>query len=150
MKTKILALFVTACMLASCAKKDSESSTSAKSSQEPVAECFAHTAAKDSASLRINVGSDGIVNGELDYKLFEKDQNRGKIEGKINGDTLIAQYKFMSEGIESTREVAFLKKDGNWVEGFGPVEEKDGGMTFSERSKLDFTKGLAFKKTECR
>jgi hypothetical protein len=142
-------LLAIACVVASCTKKDSESKSITTESSEPIAECFAYLSNKDSAFLHMNVEPDGIVTGDLEYKLFEKDQNRGRIEGKVNGDTLLANYKFMSEGTESTREIAFLKKEGSWVEGFGPVQEKDGAMQFSDRSKLDFSKGLVFKNAEC-
>ncbi|MCF2503051.1 hypothetical protein L0663_06675 [Dyadobacter sp. CY107] len=149
MKKQIYLLIAAACILASCAKKESESTTVVESDAQPGSECYAYTTEKDSAFLHIEVTADSIVTGDLEYNLFEKDQNRGKIDGQIHGDTLLANYKFMSEGVESTREVAFLKKDGNWVEGFGPVGEKNGAMLFSDRSKLDFAKGLVFKTAAC-
>ncbi|SKB55790.1 hypothetical protein SAMN05660293_01003 [Dyadobacter psychrophilus] len=146
---RIYLLIATSCILASCAKKESESTTVVEDDEMPRAACYAYITEKDSAFLQINITSDSMVNGDLEYKLFEKDQNRGKIDGRLHGDTLLANYKFMSEGVESTREVAFLRKDGNWVEGFGPAAEKNGSIQFSDRSKLDFAKGLVFKTAAC-
>ena|SRR5215217_5554157 len=149
MKKRIHLLLAAACMFASCAKKDSESTTVVENDEQPSSECYAYTTEKDSAFLHIDITSDSIVTGNLEYKLFEKDRNQGKIDGRLYGDTLLADYKFMSEGVESTREVAFVKKDGNWVEGFGPAQEKNGSMQFNDRSKLDFEKGLVFKTATC-
>jgi len=149
MKKQIHLLIVAAFIFASCAKKESETTTVVESDEQASAQCFAYITDKDSAFLHIDVTSDSIVKGDLEYKLFEKDRNRGEIDGRLYGDTLLANYKFMSEGVTSTREVAFLKKDGNWVEGFGPAEEKNGSMQFSDRSKLDFAKGLVFKNASC-
>jgi len=56
----------------------------------------------------------------------------------MNGDTLIAEYTFMSEGINSVREVAFLKKDQNYVEGYGEMEEKDGKTIFKNTAGIRF------------
>ena len=148
-KKQIHLFIAAACIFASCSKKESETTTVVESDEQPGSGCYAYTTEKDSAFLHIDITSDSIVTGNLEYKLFEKDRNRGEIDGKLYGDTLLAKYKFMSEGVESTREVAFVKKDGNWVEGFGPAEEKNGSMQFSDRSKLDFAKGLVFKTADC-
>ncbi|MCF0053301.1 hypothetical protein LXM25_24740 [Dyadobacter sp. LJ53] len=148
-KKQIQILIAAGCILASCVKKESESTKVVQSDEQPGSECYAYTTEKDSAFLHIEVKSDSMITGDLEYRLFEKDRNRGKIDGKIHGDTLFASYKFMSEGVESTREVAFLQKGGNWVEGFGPAEDKNGTMLFSDRSKLDFTKGLVFRAAAC-
>ena len=114
----------------------------------PNVACFSITS-KDTVALSIHI-SDSIVSGTLVYKLYEKDSNKGKLEGKHYGDTLIANYKFMSEGIESVRQVAFLIKDTTATEGYGDVEEKDGKMVFKDWKSLDFKNGLILKKTGCK
>jgi hypothetical protein len=65
------------------------------------------------------------------------------------GDTLIADYKFMAEGIESTRQIAFLIKDNMAVEGYADVEDKDGKTIFKNRADLKFEQGISLKKVEC-
>ncbi|WP_439557805.1 lipocalin family protein [Dyadobacter sp.] len=111
-------------------------------------ECFVYKSRKDSAFLHVNV-ADSIVTGELFYAFYEKDRNQGKIDGVMRGDTIYAKYTFVSEGTESTREVVFLKKGPQWIEGFGEVEDRDGSMVFKDRSKLKFRRGLAFKGIRC-
>lgn len=111
-------------------------------------ECYAYMSKKDTAFMHINI-ADSIVTGNLKYALFEKDSNDGKLNGKLKGDTLLADYKFVSEGVESVREVVFLKKGKDWLEGFGEVEEKAGSVVFKDKTKLKFQKGLLFKMTEC-
>jgi hypothetical protein len=81
--------------------------------------------------------------------LYEKDSNKGKLEGKLYGDTLVADYKFMSEGIESVRQVAFLIKDSVAIEGYGDIEQKDGKTVFKNLKSLDFTHGLPLAKVDC-
>lgn len=65
---------------------------------------------KDSIFLQLHIDNN-IVNGDLEYKRFEKDRNKGTIKGMFRGDTLFADYTFMSEGVMSVREVMFLKKE---------------------------------------
>lgn len=111
-------------------------------------ECFVHQMKKDSAFMHINV-ADSTVTGELVYVFFQKDKNQGRIDGVIRGDTLLARYTFVSEGSESVREVAFLKKGTGWIEGFGEVKDSAGIMLFKDRSRLKFGKGLFFKGIKC-
>ena len=77
-------------------------------------DCYTFTAKKDTAILHINV-AENMVSGDLEYRFFEKDHNKGTIKGKIVGDTLIANYTFLSEGTTSVREVVMIKKDNNFV-----------------------------------
>lgn len=110
--------------------------------------CFS-TEGKDTVILKVNI-SDNLASGTLIYKLYEKDSNKGKFEGKLYGDTLIANYKFMSEGIESVRQVAFLIKDSIATEGHGDIEEKNGEMVFKDWKSLHFKNGLTLKKIDCK
>src|SRR5687768_4887307 len=73
--------------------------------------CYSYIKNRDTATLTL-ITSGHVITGELSYKLFEKDSNYGIIKGEMKGDTLIANYVFNSEGKKSTRQVAFLKKDG--------------------------------------
>ena len=111
-------------------------------------DCFTYIAKKDSAFLHINTVNN-IVTGDLEYKLFEKDLNKGTLRGKMSGDTLLADYIFSSEGHESVREIVLIKKGNDFIEGFGDVSEKDGKLSFLDRSKINFKKGLSFKKINC-
>ncbi len=110
--------------------------------------CYAYIKNRDTATLTM-MSSGAITTGELKYNLFEKDKNNGIFEGELRGDTLIAEYTFNSEGKESVRQVAFLKKGDQLVEGFGDVEEKNGKMMFKDTSKLTFGESMVFNKVDC-
>ncbi len=111
--------------------------------------CYASVTAGDSARLRL-VNSGGDITGELTYNSQEKDDNVGTIMGQMHGDTLLADYIFMSEGTESVRQVAFLKKGESFVEGYGDVAERNGKMVFANTSALDFGPGTVFEKVPCQ
>ncbi|MES2416971.1 MAG: hypothetical protein V4541_02225 [Bacteroidota bacterium] len=111
--------------------------------------CYVYSNNKDSASLTVTTNGPNI-SGKLAYYLFEKDSNTGTIKGELRGDTLIADYTFNSEGIESVRQVVFLKKEGKLLSGFGEVVEKDGVTRFKDLSKLTFDNLLQFTPTACK
>ena len=110
--------------------------------------CYASVTGADSTMLRL-VNTDGDITGELTYNHYEKDDNRGTIMGQMHGDTLLADYTFMSEGTESVRQVAFLKKGEGFVEGYGDAEEREGKMFFSNPATLDFGQSTMFEKVPC-
>ena len=138
--TAIIALIILAF---SCnnSKENKENTTDTVESTSTTFEgdhCYSYAKNLDTVSLAINVkGSD--VKGELIYNLHEKDRNSGKLEGKMMGDTLFAYYTFNSEGVESIRQVAFLKKGNSFVEGYGESEEVLGKMVFKNGIALNFS-----------
>ena len=154
MKYAILALIVFAGMYLSCntpsSKKESPSNTADTDQpvKQPSKDCYAYTSNKDSVLMEITTSGNSVL-GTLTYKIFEKDQNRGTIRGTMNGDTLIAAYKFMSEGMESVREVAFVKKGEGFIEGFGEVEEVNGAMKFKDISTLKYSSNMVLHRVEC-
>jgi hypothetical protein len=130
-------------------KKDSFDTTSTPVTiQEPTTQCYLNTNNKDTVYLKVEKFPNAVT-GILKYNLNEKDINTGNIDGKFFGDTLIAEYDFLSEGQKSIRQVAFLIKDGVALEGYADMEEKNGKMIFKNISTLDFSKGLQLKKIEC-
>ncbi|TCC87119.1 hypothetical protein FBD94_11815 [Pedobacter hiemivivus] len=160
MKSTILILAAFSLIMVSCNNENKEKHdanqakiTAKDTGTEPKInsnDCYAHFKNRDTATLKINIEGNNLI-GDLDYKLFEKDSNKGKIAGQIKGDTIIAEYTFISEGVKSVREVAFLKKaDGNLYEGFGEVMEKNGKMVFKNHSALKFDDSMVFTKTDCK
>lgn len=107
--------------------------------------CYGSYTDKDSVFLKIVYQGDR-VNGDIVYKLFEKDKNVGNFEGTLQGDTLFAVYNFVSEGTTSTREVAFLKKGDTLIEGFGTMDES--GTRFKNKGELDFA-GIVLQAESC-
>lgn len=113
-------------------------------SAQPAKRCYAQKG-KDTVLLTIESNGDKVT-GELYINRFGKDVNRGTIDGVMKGDTLFAGYTFNAEGMQSVREVAFLKTDNSMIEGYGPVKydsnnkavftNKD-SLVFDEKMKLD-------------
>lgn len=114
----------------------------------PSSTCYESISDKDTVRLKVEVFAH-VITGMLSYHLYEKDRNDGDIEAQFKGDTLVADYSFMSEGKRSVRQVAFLIKDSTATEGYGEMEEKEGKMLFKDINKLDFGKGIVLKKSAC-
>lgn len=106
----------------------------------PVSGCYSWIKGKDTVLLKMDKFPN-VVTGILSYHFHEKDSNNGDIDGKLHNDTLIADYKFMSEGKPSVRQVAFLIQDSAVTEGYGPQEMQDDKMVFKNVSAIDFKKG---------
>ena len=125
-------------------------STSTDSSivSKSVQNCYQYIKDKDTANL-MTMTSGSVTTGKLDISLWEKDKNTGMIKGEMKGDTLIADYSFNSEGSGSVREVAFLKKGNQFLEGYGDTEEIDGKVKFKNRATLKFGEGIVFTKKDC-
>lgn len=157
MKYFILVLFLVAAIFFSCndEPKKTTSSTQAgdttkpaeMTTMDPRVLCYS-TTRKDSVSLKMEIFPN-VVTGLLRYKLYEKDSNTGTIDGIMKGDTLVADYTFMSEGQSSVRQVAFIIKDNTATEGYGEMEEINNKMVFKNLDKLDFSKGITLEKSDC-
>lgn len=128
--------------------KDTVATTPVTDIKLPGYMCFAKRSASDTFWLQLNV-FENVVTGNLNYIFKEKDSNKGEFEGKMKGDTLIADYTFMSEGKRSVRQVAFLIKDSVATEGYGDLEEKEGKMVFKHPQSITFGKGIVMTKVSC-
>lgn len=160
MKKNLLPLLVTL-LLSSC---DTPKTTTAEStavidtiSAEPASIktgndqtlCYALMSAQgDTIQLSLSRQGASVI-GTLTYSIFEKDFNRGTLRGQMRGDTLLADYTFESEGVESVREVVFLTQGDDLIEGYGPVEERNGKEIFSPDSTLTFSADQLLKRTPC-
>ncbi|MWB96649.1 hypothetical protein GON26_19980 [Flavobacterium sp. GA093] len=153
---KVLLLAAIICSFASCKKNTTapEIIPSAPKEAEIVEpagnQCYASTRDSSIVSLSFNVNSHQEVNGKLDYNLYGKDKNEGTIIGNMKGDTLIADYTFMSEGVSSVREVAFLQKDGAFIMGYGDVVESNKKVVFKDKTKLKFDADNTLVKVDCK
>ena len=114
----------------------------------PVASCYSYIKDKDTVTLKMESSANNVT-GKLTYKLYQKDSNKGELTGQLNGDTLLADYKFMSEGQLSTRQVIFLIRNNVAKEGYGKMEEKNGKMVFKDMKGVSFETGLTLNKVEC-
>jgi len=153
MRTQILVSLIFLAVMISCKKAETTDAVFTPENEASVAEitgkgCYEFIKGKDTVTLSL-VQNSNNVNGELDYHWAEKDRNRGTISGIFIGDTLFADYTFMSEGLTSVREIAFVKKGNSLVEGFGDVVEKDRKQVFTNPKKLNFDGGILLIKTDC-
>ncbi len=103
---------------------------------------------RDTIQLSLLSTSDS-VSGTLRYKLFQKDENNGSIHGNFRADTLFAEYVFQSEGMQSMREIVFLRKDGSLIQGIGPVAEQGNRQYFTDHKQIQFDSGIELKKSAC-
>lgn len=110
--------------------------------------CYSSFVKKDTVLLNALMYGDSIK-GSLGYKLYEKDRNNGTILGRMYGDTLRALYTFMSEGVESTRQVIFLKHDSLLIEGVGDLKEENGRVIFDNVNSVEF-EGIVLVQSDCK
>ncbi|RZJ34044.1 MAG: hypothetical protein EOO51_11335 [Flavobacterium sp.] len=144
---KCLALFSALIVLAAC--KGKEETEAPKDEQQKPKEklCYALESKGDTIRLSLIQNANNVT-GELLYSLKEKDRNEGTVSGIFVGDTLYADYTFRSEGTTSVREIIFVKRGSEIVEGTGPMEEKADKQTFIMPRKLSFT-GVRLQSTDC-
>ena len=138
--------FSVALMIISCNNSETKSSDQS-AINGPGKTCFSKFA-KDTIELSFASTGDSI-SGTLAYKIFEKDKTEGVIHGHFKGDTLFAEYTFQSEGMQSLREIVFLKKGDVLVQGIGPIEEKGNRQYFTDYKQIHFDSGIELKKSNC-
>ncbi|MDQ3016816.1 MAG: hypothetical protein M3R25_08905 [Bacteroidota bacterium] len=109
--------------------------------------CYLSVIGKDSILMTVTVDNN-MVTGYLHYRFSEKDKSGGKFIGTIKGDTILADYQFMAEGMESEREVTFVRRGEELIEGYGDVEERNGRVIFKDHSAIKF-EGRPMKQADC-
>ncbi|OJX29881.1 MAG: hypothetical protein BGO86_05450 [Chryseobacterium sp. 36-9] len=120
------------------------------STTENVDYCYMNVLAKDSMTLSYKIIT-GKVSGKLTYKNFEKDSSTGDVSGTVSGDTLKLNYKFMSEGTTSEREVYFLQDSGVLLEGIGSYSNNNSPKQVYVSSKaINYSKGRRLTPTDCK
>jgi hypothetical protein len=153
---KITYIFLTTLLIVSCKTKtekeniDSQADTPTmdRVKQAPSLEegCYAYNANGNQIVFEITDVSVTVL-GNLSYALKEKDSNKGTFAGTLNDSILLGKYTFMSEGKQSTREVAFLVENGQLIEGFGELDST--GTAFKNINVLSFSSSMPLSKTEC-
>lgn len=114
-------------------------------------ECYQGVLGKDTITMNLELRGNEVTSGQLHYNFFEKDDSQGELTGLIVGDTLKAAYTFMSEGAATVREVAFIKKGKNYIEGYGEViDDNQGNVSFKDTKKLKFDSKIVLAKTYCK
>lgn len=108
--------------------------------------CYNYNKNGNVIELKITVNNNK-VNGKLDISYDQKDKNQGELKGELKGDTLIGTYTFLSEGLKSTRDIAFLVKGAKLIEGSGELNET--GTKFKNSSNLQFISNMPLTKIDC-
>ncbi|MCW3115193.1 MAG: hypothetical protein JWR18_3589 [Segetibacter sp.] len=121
----------------------------AEAKPQSVLNCYQYANTKDTITLKlVHIGE--AITGTLVYNIYEKDKNKGTIQGKMEGDVLVANYTFMSEGITSVRQVAFKMNGNDFIEGYGETETTGDKVTFRNISSLKFNDTMKLSKTACQ
>lgn len=110
--------------------------------------CYRYATDRDTITLQLSTVGHHVT-GELVYDWAERDRNSGTLNGDAKGDTLVMDYIFRSEGMESVREEVFLKKDGNIHIGYGEAEERGNKWVYSDHGQLKFDE-LVLKPVDCK
>lgn len=151
---KILILFLVTTLTTSC-KKEKYKNDVTKESKEVVVEtpttllqigCYEYNKEGNQILFKITeIGN--TIKGAINYVLAEKDANTGTFSGTLTDNKLIGIYTFSSEGTESTREVAFMVKDDQLIEGFGELNKT--GNAFKNKNNISYTSTMPLTKTDC-
>ncbi|MEP6647454.1 MAG: hypothetical protein ABJC12_10210 [Saprospiraceae bacterium] len=162
MKSIFYITLISGCILLACNSKPSDQTDSSKITSPPEvaknqtsasitngAACFRYFGTKDTVYLQLSELY-GTMTGMLVYKNYQKDKNLGTLQGKMVGDILLAEYTFSSEGVTSTRQVAFRKKGDDYIEGFGDVNDVNGKVIFKDLSALKFDESRVYVQVPCK
>jgi hypothetical protein len=138
--------------LASCSDnkttKTSTPTSETRSQTDSSINCYRYASANDTISLEL-IKEGKSVSGILIYKLHEKDKNEGTIHGTLQGDILIADYTFRSEGAQSVRQVAFKRSGNYFIEGYGDITETNGKVSFKNIDALQYNDRFKLSEVDC-
>lgn len=118
-----------------------------------VAGCYTAVLQRDTSELVLQhtMGATS-VSGDLAIKNFEKDSNKGTLNGAIEGDLVVAWYNFVSEGKSSVRQVVFKVQGDTLYEGYGNTIDKGNSDTliFNNLGDLKFLIEKPYIKRDCK
>lgn len=104
----------------------------------PAPGCYELVSGGDTARLQLQL-QDTLIQGTLVYDWKERDGNTGTFKGAVRDSLLKAYYTFESEGMTSVREVTFLIKGDQLLEGYGPVGQRGDTVVFLRPDALQFS-----------
>jgi hypothetical protein len=126
-------------------KSGSEQSDAKDSS---VTNCYRYANETDTVNLQL-IRAGESVTGTLVYDFDEKDKNTGTINGFMKKNLLIAEYMFISEGMLSTRQVAFKLEGNSLIEGYGDSFSRNGKDYFKNVDSLSFRNSIKLTEISC-
>ena len=110
--------------------------------------CYVATLGKDVYTLTITSQQNNAVAGTLQYKNFEKDSSSGSFMGTFSDNTLLGEYTFNSEGMQSVRQVIFKHEGDTFIQGFGVVETTGDREHFANTALITYDKNSTFKHSD--
>ena len=155
MKTYKCLLFVLVAM-ASCQQASEPKTTPTKDSAVveevkimiPEAGCYAYMKNGDSIWLKVELFPN-VATGVLTYHLSGKDKNIGTFDGRLMGDTLVADYTFRLKGKVTVRQIVFKLSATEAREARGKMRDYEGKMIYDDLSSVDFVKGFKLDSVSC-
>ena len=108
--------------------------------------CYEYNNDGNNIKMEITEINEKVI-GNLNIAYAEKDTNQGKFVGNIDGDKLIGIYTFNAEGKESSRELAFMIKDNQLIEGYGDLNED--GTKFKDVKTIQYVSTMPLTKVDC-
>lgn len=146
---RIILVIIWSILLTACSTGARQGPAATDTTSRPVplsAGSYAYYRDGDTIIFNIKV-LDKTISGNLYYHFREKDRNTGTVDAKLQQDSFIfGLYRFMSEGIVSYREIAFLIRDGQLLEGTGPQANKGDTSIFQHPDVLDYTTAPVLQK----
>ena len=121
-------------------------STNTAIPQGPLVGCYVAHLAKDVYALDIQSDTNGAVKGTLAFNNAEKDSSSGTFTGTYTDAdaTLLGDYTFNSEGVQSVRQVIFKKEGNTFVEGFGATTVVGNRESFTAPINVTFDTSAVF------
>ncbi len=150
---KVISILLIGSILTSCntQEKNTEKTNSNKEEgkQSSSMNCYRYESEADTIILKVvQIGNN--ITGTLVYNLKEKDKNKGTIQGSMKGNILIADYTFQSEGIQSTRQIAFKLTNHFFMEGYGESYIKNEKVYFKNIDSLTFNGSMKLAEIACQ
>ncbi len=152
MRNVLLTVFGAMCLFSCKGKEEGQLPAPMDNPElETVSDVTCYELVQNKDTVKMQLKTNGInVDGNLEYLLNEKDKNIGKFSGIMKGDTLIADYTFMSEGKNSVREEIFLKRGDFLVKGNGEIVEKGNKQCYADHGAVTFDSGMQLSRVDCK
>jgi len=143
--------------LSACKSKTSETQTTdgatantdtVATATKPAKEtlCFEEKIGKDLTTVRLTIDGNNVT-GSMEWLPWEKDQARGTLLGKKNGNEIIADYEYMIEGSNQLEEKIFILEGDKLLVKSGELEDKNGKLILKNPAQA--TVGQTLKKVAC-
>ena len=88
--------------------------------------CYHAQIGSSNSLIQVIKQSNDEISGQLIFQNYQKDSSYGSFVGNFKNNTLVIDYRFQSEGVESNRKITLVKEGENLVgEGFEYIPTDD-------------------------